>query len=1856
MKANKSNHSTLPKRKATYVAVASCMAMSNALANPYGYDVVNGIATFHINGNTLTIANTPNAIINWQSFSIDANETVRFIQESSASAVLNRVLGGDPSVILGTLTSNGKVFLINPSGVVFGAGSQINTAGLVASSLDITNEDFLTGKLRFNASTLTPGSVVNHGEITTPQGGFVYLIAPNVENTGVITTPSGEAILVAGNSVELVDSVSPTQRVVVSAQTADINLSQLMQQAGGNIFKVLNSGHISANSAVVGENGKIYLRSAGSIETTDESKVESKGLTEDTDGGFLQALANNQGVFKGLMDVSGRNGGFIETSAAYLDVNNLSISTLSSRYGAKNGTWLIDPTDIYIMYSGTDDCGTGPFNCSGDSSVILNTTIEAALIASNVVISTAGAGSGNGDIYVTASINSSSTNSLTLTANNDVFVADNIQLGGDLTVNASNGTVNIGSLSDTLPGILNVDDLTVNAQSLGFASIDAFASNMTFNLSDILQIGNSAAQSYTKVQAQNNQTVNYSSSSSAMLYVIGSDTGSNNSASFTVVNGLQQIGSASARPDIQIQAGNGTGNDALIGVAGSTATQNIFAQSLTISSSLGANSASAGVSASSVSTNINATGTVGLYGPDTSPSSSQLAAAYIGSNQQATKISITANKLELDAGGVSTGPGALIGSIGYGSDINIQTTGDVVVTANNATTPLSAAIGSIGSGGAVTTITIHADELNTLGKTGTKNIMIGGESVSGLSEINLAANSTYLGDGTLLGFTDGSSNSLATVNVGTSSTATGEFIADAGSSVFANKLSFNTQGGFEAIFSDNKISELSGKNHGSNIKVGSQTATTLSGELKNTANDSGEILLATSSGDINTLTHNITSHGNVSLIATNGNINSDGGIIGSTGASGLTLIEATNGSINLSSELKATGSSGVVDLFAYSDINLFGATTANGGGINITSTNGSISINQNIRTNGGDLTLSANTLSGGINVGSYANENYFDINTGAGEIEVFGANMYVTGAGIISDRFEASLTQGLYIGDTSTSLKSFIESNSTQDITAAYVRLQGGNSAANSTSTFNLTLEGTNDGPAESYLLSKGDQYIKATNSIELLGGSNGEGNSAYIKLTGSGIQSIDSDYSIYLYAGSAKNADAFIEGGSGTQDISSVYLDIYGSNTAAASAGIDTAGVKSTIDISSSLNMQGGSSSSTSPDDFSAAYIGSDSRNVNLVLNAGSITVNAGTVSGVNPGAVIGAIGKNATIKIHASNYISIGSYSSQSSIGALIGAKGGNADISIDATDGFVPNLSVDGSTTSAAMIGATGSGTSSKLSINTNGYVSLGDNSKLGFTTATNENIGTVDISVDSVYQSGNLAEISANKLILDTNNGTNLYGNANKFAIIDAENTNYGDIALNNTKNLSIESIRNSAADGGEGGGNVFIQNNGNIIIGANGIQAANAELRSNSGNIRGSGMIDLSGTGTATLYASNVIGTVTKSASGTTYTPVYVNAANINASNSGDYIIIGNAGTSLSSVTLGPSESVLKDAVFVTTEDLIGTSINSTAQNTSILGRSGAREFTNVTFNNTDGNLLVTGSKLIINNSYFSAENIDLVATELLMNDSESVANDTTTAIASKITLDNSRLIASNNVFVNTGSGILGNAPGSAAINNLLSFASNSAVSATNGSYIEANNNVGILAGSLALNGSHISASNEVIAAVKNNLTITGGADGGEGFNSAYIFGGEEVRLAVGGKLSLKSGDDGSSAYVSAGSVETIYLDFPSSGGSFEVDGKANALSSSQNEGTGFFTNGEVAVLGDTLKVRYGSQTQSGSAPSVVTTLINQTTNDIVNSTTKTNTVVSNATKSGDTKSTEEKFFDSGKEDKNNKKSQPKQCS
>ena len=176
--------------------------LEQARALPIGGQVTTGAATLLQSGSSLTVdQSTQDAAIIWRGFSVAANETVRFNQPNAGSITLNRVIGQNPSLILGRLSANGQVFILNPNGVLFGQGAQVNVGGLVASTLEMTDADFMAG--RYALSGVAASAVVNQGAITAAPGGYVALVGPRVTNTGAISAPQGGVGLAAGDRVTL---------------------------------------------------------------------------------------------------------------------------------------------------------------------------------------------------------------------------------------------------------------------------------------------------------------------------------------------------------------------------------------------------------------------------------------------------------------------------------------------------------------------------------------------------------------------------------------------------------------------------------------------------------------------------------------------------------------------------------------------------------------------------------------------------------------------------------------------------------------------------------------------------------------------------------------------------------------------------------------------------------------------------------------------------------------------------------------------------------------------------------------------------------------------------------------------------------------------------------------------------------------------------------------------------------------------------------------------------------------------------------------------------------------------------------------------------------------------------------------------------------------------------------------------------------------------------------------------------------------------------------------------------------------------------------------------------------------------
>ena len=305
--------------KISLVVSALLGATTISFAAPSGGVVTSGNATISQNGTTTNInQSTQKATINWQKFSVASNETVNFNQPNVNSITLNRVIGNEKSIINGALNANGQVWILNSNGVLFGKNASINTAGLLATTAQLSDTDFNAGNYHFKDATAN--SVINEGTITISDAGSVILASNEVRNQGTIKAIKGKVHLVGA-----------------SEYTVNLNGNSLVNlKVNKGVLDALveNSGHIIADG------GEIYL-------TTNAVNELLKGVVNNTgiiEANSLDGLTGHVELFAhgGEVQVGGTikaKDGFVETSGKEFIFNGADIQA---------GEWLIDPTDIYI--------------------------------------------------------------------------------------------------------------------------------------------------------------------------------------------------------------------------------------------------------------------------------------------------------------------------------------------------------------------------------------------------------------------------------------------------------------------------------------------------------------------------------------------------------------------------------------------------------------------------------------------------------------------------------------------------------------------------------------------------------------------------------------------------------------------------------------------------------------------------------------------------------------------------------------------------------------------------------------------------------------------------------------------------------------------------------------------------------------------------------------------------------------------------------------------------------------------------------------------------------------------------------------------------------------------------------------------------------------------------------------------------------------------------------------------------------------------------------------------------------------------------------------------------------------------
>ncbi|HEX2828326.1 MAG TPA: filamentous hemagglutinin N-terminal domain-containing protein [Burkholderiales bacterium] len=505
-------------RPIAYCVMLACCDL--AVANPNGPQVISGNVQFQgLGTDRLSITNTPGAIINWQGFSINAGQLTQFLQQNAASTVLNRVVGGNISQIQGQLSSNGRVFLINPAGIVIGAGAMIDTAGFVGSTLNILDADFLKGKLSFQGDGKS-GSIVNQGYIKTTHGGDIVLVAPNIENSGIIQA-DGKLLLAAGQKLTIGSlDANDVQFEVQAPSDSVINIGQLIANGGavGAFAGTLkHTGDIRATSMSM-EGGRVVLKSQGDTVVAGNSTITATG----DKGGTVQVLGERVAVYENAkIETSGEHGGgTILIGGDYQgrnpDVQNAkgtfiggdtiiaanakqdgdggkiivwsddstrvygSLSAVGAGGGkggfvetsghyfldvgglgpdvGVGGMWLLDPFNITVTAATNSNNTNSPnFTPTGNDSQVSAAAINTRLSSGNsVTLNTAGAGTQAGNITVNAPITKSSSNtSVTLT----------LTANGSITVNSAITKPSAAGNNGDLNVVMNAGDaITVNAQ------------------------------------------------------------------------------------------------------------------------------------------------------------------------------------------------------------------------------------------------------------------------------------------------------------------------------------------------------------------------------------------------------------------------------------------------------------------------------------------------------------------------------------------------------------------------------------------------------------------------------------------------------------------------------------------------------------------------------------------------------------------------------------------------------------------------------------------------------------------------------------------------------------------------------------------------------------------------------------------------------------------------------------------------------------------------------------------------------------------------------------------------------------------------------------------------------------------------------------------------------------------------------------------------------------------------------------------------------------------------------------------------------------------------------------------------
>jgi filamentous hemagglutinin family protein len=611
----------LPQLRALALAVQTVWALP-ALALPEGATVVNGqVVMSQPSANNLQIQASNGAIINWQKFSIGVGQTTQFVQPSAASAVLNRVVGPDISQLFGQLKANGQVFLINPSGIIIGSAARIDTNSFVASTLNISDADFLAGKLKF-AEGASAGRISNAGSITAGPGGSIALIAPDIENTGIIRAPDGNILLAAGRKLEITSMDLDGVSFEIQAPTdVALNLGKLLAENGAvRAFagSLRNSGEVRATSLALDAGGNIVLAGSSDVSLTSGSVLEASGASGGT---VVVQSSGGTASIGGTISAMGSNG-----------VGG-SISLLGNRVGLENGA-LVDA-------SGTNGGGSvlvgGDFQ-GGNASV---QNAQRTFVAPDAVIKADATVRGNGGrIVIWADENTQFQGSLSARGGDAGGKGGFAEVSGKVNLEFT-GTADLTAKAGT-PGDLLLDPLDIFISSSGGllpSVVDQFA-DFPSNVVTISPAALAAVGANVTLQANRDIIIKDAIALSTGGAGLTATAGGINSSAGGMINNIGGITTAGGAVTLSATSINGSGGISSNGGAVSLTTTGLFTYSGAVTTSGGDINLSS-VNSSVVNANANAgSGTINVSGGAGVYSGSYRSTGTINLNSSAGSISV----------------------------------------------------------------------------------------------------------------------------------------------------------------------------------------------------------------------------------------------------------------------------------------------------------------------------------------------------------------------------------------------------------------------------------------------------------------------------------------------------------------------------------------------------------------------------------------------------------------------------------------------------------------------------------------------------------------------------------------------------------------------------------------------------------------------------------------------------------------------------------------------------------------------------------------------------------------------------------------------------------------------------------------------------------------------------------------------------------------------------------------------------------------------------------------------------------------------------------------------------------------